>query len=185
MLPRNLRGHNSRAKRGIVAKLNPLGRVMDIIISIIRWLLKLITGRSGFGLSNGKLPYRKKDYLLTVAERNFYQVLSQVIEKNNGLLFAKVRLEDLLWLPRGTENRWGLRNRIKSRHIDFVICDNQSVMPLLAIELDDSSHQRQDRIERDQNIDRILHDAGLPILHIRVQHSYDSIWLEKEIKDKI
>ena|SRR3989344_1081896 len=128
-----------------------------------------------------KLPYKKKDYLLTVAEKNFYWILSGVAEKNNSLLFAKVRLEDLLWLPRGTDNRFGLRNRIKSRHIDFVLCDKENIKPLIAIELDDSSHNREDRIERDFSIDNILRDAGLPILHQRVQPSY----YPQEVEDKI
>ena len=127
------------------------------------------------------LPYKKKDYLLSVAEKSFYRILSQITDKHNVLLFAKVRLEDLLWIPWGTDNRFGLRNRIKSRHIDFVICDKENVRPLLVIELDDNSHKREDRIERDYNVDRILNDAGLPILHQRVQYSYNP----QELEDKI
>jgi len=139
---------------------------------------KLFSGRSS---ENGKLPYKKKGYLLTAAEKEFYRVLSQVVEKHNQLLFAKVRLEAILWLPRGTENKFGLRNRIKSREIDFVLCDKENIKPLLVIELDDSSHEREDRVERDHNIDRILHDAELPILRQKVQASYHPNEVEEKI----
>ncbi len=134
-----------------------------------------------------RLPYRRKDYLLSIAERNFYEVLNKISEENNFLLFAKVRLEDLLWLPSGLSwsERLSFRGRIKSRHIDFVICDRENIRPLLAVELDDSSHEREDRKERDENIDHILHDAGLPILHIPVQQFYNLEEILNQIRNKI
>lgn len=157
---------------------------VGLIVLVVRFLKKQrsVSARPETSIRQ-KLPYRKKDYFFTVAERNFYQVLSQIAERHNELLFAKVRLEDLLWLPKYAENRFGLRNRIKSRHIDFVLCDKQNIRPLLAIELDDSSHQTGERIERDSNIDRILHDAGLPILHVRVQPTYEMSILENQIRE--
>ena len=48
------------------------------------------------------------------------------------------------------------RNRIHAKHIDFVLCDPGNLQPILCIELDDPSHNRPDRIERDpQGIDRL------------------------------
>jgi hypothetical protein len=132
-----------------------------------------------------KLPYRRKDYLLTVAERKFYDVLIRVVEENNWVLFSKVRLEDLLWIPANTENRFGLRNRIKSRHIDFVICDKENIRPLIAIELDDSSHKREDRIDRDEKVGHILKDAGLPLLHVIGTGFYDRKLLVDQIRSSM
>ena len=62
-----------------------------------------------------------------------------------------------------------------------MLCDKENIRPFLAIELDDSSHQREDRIERDELVNKILHDAGLPILHERVASFYD----EDALQDKI
>src|SRR5580658_502080 len=64
-----------------------------------------------------KLPYRKKDYLLSIAERNFYETLRHVADNNNCIVFAKVRLEDLIWLPRNTQNLLKWRGYVRSRHI--------------------------------------------------------------------
>lgn len=130
------------------------------------------------------LPYRRRDYLLTSAEKNFYLILKQVADQLNYVIFAKVRLEDLIWIPKYTPNLLKWRGYVRSRHIDFILCDNQQIRPLLAIELDDSSHMRWDRMDRDAKVDRILGDAGLPILHVKNQYSYVLEGLITQIKNK-
>lgn len=35
---------------------------------------------------------------------------------------------------------------------------------MLAIELDDKSHEREDRIERDSEVERMLQEAGMPLV---------------------
>ena len=134
-----------------------------------------------------KYPYRKKDYLLSVAEKEFYAVLKRIAEENNYLLFSKVRLEDLLWIPKSVpkKERFGLRNRIKSRHVDFLICDRDKISPLLVIELDDSSHESNKGMERDDFVNRALEDAQLPLLRFKAQRSYNSAVISEEIRNKI
>ena len=120
-----------------------------------------------------ELPYQRKDYLLSKAERAFFEVLQKAIG-DRYLLFAKVRLADLLFIRRGTEKRQSHFNRIQSKHIDFVLCDRNAVRPLLAIELDDSSHNRADRQARDAFVDSALKAAGLPILHVPASSGYNA-----------
>ncbi len=134
-----------------------------------------------------KSRYFRKHSLLTEAEDNFYQVLDKIAKENNYIIQTKVRLEGLVGVRFYEENWWGLRNRIKSREMDFVLCEKQdsSLDPILVIELDDSSHLREDRIERDQNLNQILHEAGLPILHVPAAYSYNPTLLLREIKDKM
>jgi hypothetical protein len=126
------------------------------------------------------LPFRRKDYLLTRAERALYEQLLLAVGPHM-LIFAKVRLVDLLWLPTGVAGRQGLVNRVMSKHVDFVLCDRQNIRPLLAIELDDASHQREDRRARDALVDQILRGAQLPILHIRARASYEAQDLANQI----
>ncbi len=159
-------------------------QVLILLIIIAIFLAIPKDGKFSFPKpKESRLPYRRKSYLLSIAEKSFYAILKQIADNNNWAISPKVRLEDLLWIPSGTENRFGLRNRIKSRHIDFVLCDKEAMSPLLAIELDDASHEREDRVERDRNVDRILQDAGLPILHIKVQSFYDEKIISKQILD--
>ena len=44
--------------------------------------------------------------------------------------------------------------------------------PVLGIELDDSSHERQSRKDRDQFVDDVFNKAGLKILHIKAARGY-------------
>jgi len=117
-----------------------------------------------------RLPYRRKDYLLTKAERSFLGVLEQAV-LGQPRIFAKVRLADLVWMPKGTEQRQSHFNRISSKHIDFLLCDDDAIRPLLVIELDDSSHERQDRKSRDVFVDQALAAAELPMLRVRARAS--------------
>jgi hypothetical protein len=54
--------------------------------------------------------------------------------------------------------------------------------PLFAIELDDSSHNQPDRIERDAFVDDVFAVADLPLLHIPVRGSYNTSELGVLIK---
>jgi hypothetical protein len=130
------------------------------------------------------LPFRKRDYLLSVAERSFYEVLHGVTQDRLHV-FPKVRLLDLVYLPGGTANWLAHVNRVMSKHVDFVLCDLQAVTPVLVIELDDSSHQREDRRARDAFVDGVLSAAGLPILHVAAKQSYASKELAELIEAKL
>lgn len=112
--------------------------------------------------------------MLTRAERTFFDVLRPLVEEHVHL-FAMVRLADLIYIPCGTEKRQSHFNRIQSKHIDFVLCNHSDIKPILAIELDDSSHQRPDRIARDEFVDNALGQAGLPLLRVPVRAKYDPL----------
>lgn len=129
------------------------------------------------------LPYRRKDYLLTKAERAFFDVL-QGCAAGEFLIFAKVRLADLVWIPGGTESRMSFQNRIQSKHIDFVLCSGDAVRPVLAIELDDSSHERESRRSRDEFVNDTLKAAGLPFLRVPVRARYDAAELRTLIRSQ-
>ncbi|XOF35195.1 MAG: DUF2726 domain-containing protein [Candidatus Electrothrix sp. YB6] len=129
-----------------------------------------------------KLPYARKDYLFSRAERSFFGVLQQAVG-SELLIFAKIRLADLLYIKKGTENRQSFFNRIQSKHIDFVLCEPGPIRPVLAIELDDSSHDRKSRQARDAFVDDALAAAGLPILRVRARASYSPDKLAGSIKN--
>jgi hypothetical protein len=61
----------------------------------------------------------------------------------------------------------------------------QTVSPLLVVELDDSSHQRIERRNRDLFVDRALAAAGLPILHVTAKGSYVIEDIANSVKHKI
>ena len=127
-----------------------------------------------------RLPYFKRDSLITKAELRFYKSLQKAVQ-DDFEIFAMVRIADLLRVEKGVANRRKWLNKILAKHIDFVLCDPGSLEPICCIELDDPSHQRADRVERDIFVNHAFESAGLPLLRIETQKQYRS----REIRELI
>jgi hypothetical protein len=158
------------------------GAAYVAVVLLQRWLKRRKRGGNQGALE--VLPYRRKDYLLTQAERSFYEVLNTALADTGWVIFAKVRLLDLLWMPHGTANAQSHRNRVMSKHVDFVLCDRQTIGPRLVIELDDASHEAESRRQRDQ-FDQVMEAAQLPLLHIIARRTYSSRELRRLIEERL
>ncbi|MDE0856523.1 MAG: DUF2726 domain-containing protein [Nevskia sp.] len=125
--------------------------------------------------------YRRKDFL-SKAERSFFGVLQQAVDRE-GLIFAKVRLADLLTPAAGpADGGWqSAFNRIQSKHVDFILCSLGDLTPKLAIELDDASHRQARRKERDQFLETACQSAGLPLLRVPAHRDYAVRQLREQI----
>lgn len=131
-----------------------------------------------------RLPYEKRQQLLTNAERTFAEVL-HVATPNTFAVYPQMRLASIVNVA-----AWGKHNeknfyRIQAKCVDFVLCDAQTSEPKLVVELDDASHDRADRKARDAFVDDVLASAGIPILHVRWQRTYDGTELSHLIHEKI
>jgi len=129
-------------------------------------------------------PYRKAPSLLTPAELVFFRTLERVVGPAY-YLFPKVRLGDLIVVPEGTENARGWFARVGQKHVDFVLCDRQTLAAVLAIELDDSSHLTARRQERDRFVDGALAAAGLPIVRVVARREYDPFEVAAAVAEKL
>lgn len=142
-----------------------------IILTIIGVLVIFLI--LAFGLIGGSPPQNKSEYkyqkrnLLTKNELIFYKALYPIATKNKLMLLSKVRLADLIEPLKGSENRQASLNKIIQKHVDFVLCDSTKINPVLIIELDDATHDRADRQQRDNFVDQALESARIPILHTR------------------
>ncbi len=142
-------------------------------------------------LRAGRLPtvpslaaLSKKDFLLTEAERSFYEVLLKAVSGDIAV-FPKVRLADLVWIRSGTPHRQGLLNRVVAKHVDFLLCARPLLKPILAVELDDSSHEANRRRERDEVVNAVLRAAGLPLLRVPAKRAYQPGDIAELIRLKI
>jgi hypothetical protein len=127
--------------------------------------------------------YTGKIHLTTQAETAFYRVLVQAVG-NRGLVFAKVRVADVI-SPENTTNRkqWQRAfNKISAKHLDFILCEPHTLKILGAVELDDSSHNRRDRQERDACLEQALASAKVPLVRVPVQADYSVGTLANQIK---
>lgn len=122
-------------------------------------------------------------YFISDAEANFFRVLHRVVGER-GHILAQVSLRRLIWLPGDNKTNSGRatwQNKIAAKSVDFVICDPAMLRPLVAIELDEPSHARADRQTRDDEVEAILHAAGLPLLRVLTSRAYDT----RELADTI
>jgi hypothetical protein len=118
----------------------------------------------------GELPYRVRDDFLSPAELSFYRALLAAVGAQT-IVCPKVNLSDVMFVSRPNENK-GARGRISQKHVDFLLCDPATMRPVAGVELDDSSHQRQDRQARDEFVDAVFAAASLPLVHVAVRPSY-------------
>lgn len=126
--------------------------------------------RSKQGPSPAKLPYRRRGPLLTQGEAAFYRVLRLAIGRRVHVAF-KARLADLITC---SERAWeeGFGHMIARHHIDFVLCDYRTTEILVAIELDDRSHEKASRRRRDRFLNQALSAAGIPLVRIQAAAIY-------------
>lgn len=79
----------------------------------------------------------------------------------------QVRLADLLSLTvDDPARRVGSLRWVAAKSVDFVIID-PSGRALLVVELDDRTHLRPERRERDHMVDAVLRRCGIPVLRVR------------------
>lgn len=120
------------------------------IVVIILWFIYKIyfLDNKVSDSDQGRLPYIPKQYFFEYSELEFYRILSAYLSKEylgKYDIFPKVRLWDL------AEGRYRKdNNKISQKHIDFLIVDKtKHCTPVLAIELNWGSHEREDRQESD------------------------------------
>ena len=126
-------------------------------------------GPLGF-LSAASFPYRRKS-LLSPAELEFYNVLKLAVG-DRFLILLKVDVRDLCEITNRDVNQAAF-DRVADEKMDFVLCDQATLAPVVAIELDDSTLYPRDRAERDAFMKELFHVIGVSLIHQRVQMGYD------------
>ena len=155
----------------------------NIPLLVLFGLLLLAAGLAFYRLRETHPPYEKRESLLTNSELAFYAVLRTVAE--DWSICAMVRIADLIRVRKETQKRQAWLNRILAKHVDFVLCDPETMEAVLAIELDDKSHDRPERQERDQFVNGAFAAAGLPLLRIPVQDEYNAEQLKASIAENL
>jgi hypothetical protein len=126
--------------------------------------------------------YRLNNGLVTPTEEKFLKVLEGVVGDRYRIV-PQVQLSRIM-KPVDSNNRFTNYkdfNLIKAKSIDFVLYDKDLIKPHVAIELDDRSHGRYDRIKRDEFVNKIMEEVGLKLIRIPVSYNYDLEWLRREI----
>lgn len=164
----------SDSKFGMLRKvLRAIGLSQQASDDVVNFIVDLLSGESKDEQARkAEFPYHLRDDFLSPAERSFFKVLREVVGER-AILCTKVGLSDLFWVKHSDPSRFRIyTNKIDRKHVDFVLCDPATLQPLVALELDDKSHKRPDRQERDAFVDQVFEVAGLPLLHIPAKRGY-------------
>lgn len=125
-------------------------------------------------VSPPKPPYEPQEALFTRAEANFLLVLDQALG-DHYRAFGKVRLADIVRTRKGLEpkERQAAFNKICAKHVDFVICRDDTLETVCVVELDDSTHGREDRVVRDIFLDDVCDCCDIPLVRFKARASYN------------
>lgn len=132
--------------------------------------------------TNYKDIYKPKKYIITLTELNFYNILLEIAKELDLILFSQVSLYNIIETKYNNQSAF---NKIKSKTIDFVLVDKNNCRIKLCIELDDYTHNRYDRIERDKFINKLFSDLEIDLIRFKASNYYNKEALKKRIQESI
>lgn len=138
-------------------------------LSAILALLKKQSGKPN--------AFVKHAAVLSAAEITFHRSLTVAVP--DFAIFTKVRVADVL---KPKERDITVFNRAAQKHFDWLICHPVTFAPLIAIELDDSSHSRSAKtMKSDKFKDEAAKSAGLPLQRFRWQSNYQPLEIAQRL----
>jgi len=131
--------------------------------------------------------YKPKRYITTLNELNFYNILLEITKELDMILFSQVSLYNIISMKDNLDYSTKTKyfNKIASKSIDFVLVDKKNCRIKLCIELDDTTHYKQKRIERDNFINKLFKDLEIDLLRYPVYKVYYKNILKQKIQESI
>lgn len=123
--------------------------------------------------------YFRRAHFMTEREAACYRVLLEAVG-DQYFVFPQAALTSIFNEKIRGQDWRASRAHVNRKSVDFVLCDKDKMAPVLAIELDDWSHARVDRQERDRTVEQIFDQADMPLLRIT-----DSVNLREKIAEKL
>jgi len=102
--------------------------------------------------------YKRREKFMTYNEKIFYYKLLDLKKKYNYIIQPQINLATII-----KKKNHKYANDLY-RNIDFGIFTDKYDKLLLLIELNDKSHYRKDRKERDKKVKKITEEAGIKLI---------------------
>jgi hypothetical protein len=99
---------------------------------------------------------------------------------NEYLIGLKVRVADVLHCSPSVWDE-GFGHLIARHHLDFVLCDPHSTEVVVAIELDDRSHDQPQRQRRDSFLNDAFKAARLRLVRVKAAARYRTRELRQQL----
>ena len=118
--------------------------------------------------------------IMTPTEVIFFNRLQQAVPEL--IIFGQVQLSRIIMPNDDDDTDQGFWfNRICRMSVDYVLVDQDKQTVLLAIELDDWTHNTRRRQQQDEKKDKALLSAGISILRINGEAMPDAAHLRRKI----
>jgi hypothetical protein len=105
-------------------------------------------------------PYYRRSHVMSSPEQVLYFRLVEALP--DCIIFSQVQLSRLLGVRKGSDFIFWF-NKINRMSVDFVICDKSSQI-ISIIELDDKTHDLEDRKIADLKKNKAIADAGIKLI---------------------
>ena len=110
--------------------------------------------------------YFAKNTIMTERENKFFKQLNEILG-NKWFVIPQVHLSALLNHKVKGQNWKAAFRHINGKSVDYVLLSKETMKPICAIELDDSTHNYENRVERDAEVERIFVEAKLPLARFK------------------
>lgn len=160
--------------------------IIVVLVFFIAAVVALAVLKGKHPQKSEELLFESKAPLFSPAERSFLGVLEQAVGSRYRV-FGKVRLGDIVKPAKALTKSKATagHNKINQKHVDFVVCAASDLAVFGVIELDDKSHERGDRVERDNLVDQALGGAKIPVVHFSAKRAYSVQEVRRELVDKL
>jgi very-short-patch-repair endonuclease len=152
--------------------------------ALFRQFVNRLQGRPTTPSTQSKIPAGitiKKKNILSRGEMAFYRTLKAAVGGHYDV-YAQIPVWALVDFASANRNeKLSFTNQINQKRVDFVLVNPASLETETVIELDDRSHERNVRKERDSFLDAVLARAGIPIVRIAAAATYN----EEELRNKL
>ena len=137
--------------------------IIGLALIIICVLITLITNKQK---TKSAYSYSRKNQIMTKSEQEFFNKLNNYFG-SNLYVFPQVHLTTFLEHKIKNQKWKAAFYHINGKSVDYLLCRKDDLRPICAIELDDYTHNRSDRVERDREIERIFANAKFPLVRIK------------------
>jgi len=117
-----------------------------------------------------RLPYRLREHFMSTPELALFRVLKNMVQ-DHYTVCPKVALNDIFYIARPNENVHFF-NKIFRKHVDFLLCEPDTLEPAFGIELVKPIARNETR-EADKFMEDLFLSAGLPLVHVPSNDHYD------------
>ena len=118
---------------------------------------------------NVDFPYRRTKLLTDAELQLFHFMENNLCQIDRITILAKVRLADIAEVDTRVTLKKDFLWKITNKHVDFLICDKNTLDIICAVELDDYTHETQEAKDRDMFIMQVLDSVGIKTIRIRTK----------------